>query len=295
MIVQTACGADETATWFNGNGNWSDASNWSNVPVLIAFPNDGNQGKTYDAIINGGTVTLDQAISIQGLAFSFGTITGPGTLTLSGATTWSGGTMSGAGVTHVNAGTSLAINNTTGTPILDGRTLDLAGSATADAGQLNLQNGGTLNLLSGGALRGNQVIYSGGPGTLNVLAGGTLTRSGVTYAQTSVFTPLNNAGAVNVTQGTLTMLAPFNNNGAVQVQGGQLLLDGGGSSTGSFTVANGAALTFAADYSLLPGASIASGASSALAVTDPTAGGGKAALGVVANIRQQTLPKPPLS
>src|SRR3954470_17453630 len=107
-IVHSARAADETSTWFGGIGNWSDATKWSNVPVVVAFPNNGNFGKTYDAVVNAGTITLDQDISIQSLTFNNATITGGNLLTLSGASTWSGGSMSGTGTTRIATGGTLS-------------------------------------------------------------------------------------------------------------------------------------------------------------------------------------------
>jgi autotransporter-associated beta strand protein len=271
MSLPARGAADETATWLGGVGNWSDAGNWVNVPAVPAFPNDGNLGKTYDAVVKSGVITLDQGISIQGLTFADGTITGTSSLTLSGASAWNGGSMTGGGTTHVNAGASLGLTGITGSPTLNGRTLELAGSATDDAQTLVVENSGAVNVLSGGslALQGGLVTYVGGntPGALSVQAGGTLTRSGASYAQTGVYEQVANAGVVNVTQGTLNVQAAFNSTGAVQVQGGQLILAGGGSASGSIALASGAGLTFAADYALMPGASISSGASSAVSVT----------------------------
>jgi autotransporter-associated beta strand protein len=273
-ITAPARGADETATWFGGVGNWSDAAHWTDAPALAAFPNDGNLGKTFDAVVNGGVVTLDQAISIQGLTFGSGTITGDETLTLSGLSVWNGGAMTGAATTRVNAGGALSLTGTTGSPTLSGRTLEVAGTAVDDASTTVVQNGGAMNVLSGGslALRGGFVTFVGGntPGAMNVAAGGVLTRSGALSTQTALYVPLTNAGLVKVTQGTLNAQARFDNTGAVQVEGGQLILAGGGSSSGSFAIADGAGVTFAGSYSLQAGASIVSSPTSAFSVTGGT-------------------------
>ena len=67
-----ALAADVTSTWNGTTGNWSDASRWSSVD----FPNNGNGGFTYDAIINSGTVTLDLNVMIEAFKFGGGAITG---------------------------------------------------------------------------------------------------------------------------------------------------------------------------------------------------------------------------
>src|SRR5262245_12140024 len=67
----SALAADVTSTWNGTTGNWSDATRWSSNPN---FPNNGNGGFTYDAIINSGSVTLDQDIAIEKLTLSGGTL-----------------------------------------------------------------------------------------------------------------------------------------------------------------------------------------------------------------------------
>src|SRR5262245_20107833 len=93
--------AQVVATWNGTTGNWSDAFRWSTNPN---FPNTGqpNQGDTYNVIMNGGQITLDQNIVIQGLSFDQNLITGPGHLTLNGSSTWTTGVMSGTGTTTFN-------------------------------------------------------------------------------------------------------------------------------------------------------------------------------------------------
>src|SRR5688500_5094555 len=56
--------ADVTSTWGGGTGNWGSAANWNNSPAVSQFPNNGNGGFTYDAVISSGTVTLNQNIAI---------------------------------------------------------------------------------------------------------------------------------------------------------------------------------------------------------------------------------------
>jgi len=91
--------ADVISTWNGSTATWTSA-NWSS-PL---FPNNGNGGFTYDAVINGGTVTLtlDQNIIIQAMGLNGGTLTGDGNLTLQANSTWTAGTMSGAGHTKAS-------------------------------------------------------------------------------------------------------------------------------------------------------------------------------------------------
>ena len=48
--------ADVTSTWSTAtSGNWNVNANWTNVPAMGGFPNNGNGGvATYDATINAG-------------------------------------------------------------------------------------------------------------------------------------------------------------------------------------------------------------------------------------------------
>ena len=49
-----------TSTWTSAtSGNWNLNANWTNVPLLGGFPNDGNGGvATYDAVINAVGATI---------------------------------------------------------------------------------------------------------------------------------------------------------------------------------------------------------------------------------------------
>src|SRR5262249_54088679 len=104
-------GADVVSTFKGGSGLWGVAINWTNTPFLGGFPNNGNAGvATYDAILPGGTVTLDTNIVIQKLTQSGGTITGTNNLTANDLHTWKGGTLSGSGTNFDNGG--LLVNGT---------------------------------------------------------------------------------------------------------------------------------------------------------------------------------------
>src|SRR5262245_18958856 len=70
--------ADVTSTWIGpalGVGSCSVASNWSNTPNVSQFPNNGNGGFTYDALLtNGGTALLTQNVDVQNLTLVNSTI-----------------------------------------------------------------------------------------------------------------------------------------------------------------------------------------------------------------------------
>ena len=71
--ILPAGAADFTSTWNSTTGNWSDAPKWSTNPT---FPNNGVN--TFDAIQNGGTLTANQAITIEKFNFTGGANTGAG-------------------------------------------------------------------------------------------------------------------------------------------------------------------------------------------------------------------------
>lgn len=74
--VPSAGVAQTTATWDGSTGSWSDPARWSTNPL---FPNNGNGGVDYNAVVNSGAVTLDQDITIQQLTLGgSGSIVGPG-------------------------------------------------------------------------------------------------------------------------------------------------------------------------------------------------------------------------
>ena len=56
FLARRAVAAQVTSTWNAAASNvWSTSSNWANVPLSGAFPNNGNAGvATYDALIGGG-------------------------------------------------------------------------------------------------------------------------------------------------------------------------------------------------------------------------------------------------
>lgn len=66
----------------NGTGNWNDASIWT--------PN-GIPGANDTAIVNTGTITLTDNVTIAGLYMSAGTITGDSSLTITDSLAWTGG------------------------------------------------------------------------------------------------------------------------------------------------------------------------------------------------------------
>jgi hypothetical protein len=148
LATANAHAADQTATWNNSTGNWSDATRWSTNPL---FPNNGNGGFTFDAIINGGTATLDQNITIEALTLNGGNISGAAAtnfaLTLNGLLTWSSSTIGGPGTVNANGGIVMSGSNskTLGSGGNAGRTLVSSGTTNLSGGSLLISASGGVN------------------------------------------------------------------------------------------------------------------------------------------------------
>jgi hypothetical protein len=194
-----------------------------------------------------GTLTATGSSTIGSASFTLngGTLTGPGTVTVTGATAWNNGSMSGAGVTNLLGNSSI----TSGT--LAGRTLNNAGRVTALG-----------SLLDFGAVINNQ---GGAVWDLQNNAG--LGGSNATF---------NNAGTLQKTAGTRSdFAATLNSSGLVHLFGGTLNLLGGGTATGAFVADFGTTLGFTGGtYNLNAGSAVTgAGALSFNAGTVNVAGG----------------------
>jgi hypothetical protein len=184
--------------------------------------------------LTGGTFSVGDGGSFNAVAFdqSAGTVTGAGTLNISGAASWAGGTMNGTGST-VFAGP-----------------LALAGNGYRDVSQRNVVFAGTTTWTN---------AAGGNGGRLRTGSGATLSNTGtfqdqldVTSPQGAITNELGGSASSFVNSGTYAKTGAatteigiaFNNTaaGKVTVSAGRLLLDGGGTSSGTFDVASGATL-----------------------------------------------------
>jgi hypothetical protein len=247
-----------TVTWINpAGGDWDKASNWStgslptaaddvqiNTPGITithsSLRNDSVHSLTSQAALNvtagqlylGSASTLFSTLALS----SFGTITGPGTLTIKGLFTWTGGTMSGLGTTNAQGGMVL---NGSSSETLDARTLNSPNHATWSGNtNIGLSDGAVINNLATGnfAVQNNQTLS--GNGVFNNL--GTLTKS--------------------IAVSTTTISSRFNSSGKVQLSTGSLDLQNGGTDSGSFTLATASdALQFDGGTTKMTSASSISG------------------------------------
>lgn len=234
-ILGAAPAADFTATWNGTSGNWSNASKWNTNPL---FPNNGNGGFTFDAVQNGGEITLDQNITIDGFTMNGGVLNGASALTTNTLLIFTGGGMDGSGAIHANGGVQFSGGNLKN---IYNRTFNIGANSTWTGGTLGLvnsnvvvQSGATFTTDFDGTMDSNIVSFTG---NFTVNSGGTFTKSGGSGA-TIIGTGTGGANGDNVAEVT------FNNHGTTNVNSGTLSLVGGGNSTGAFNVADGKTLSF---------------------------------------------------
>ncbi|HEV8062957.1 MAG TPA: DUF4214 domain-containing protein [Gemmataceae bacterium] len=235
-----------TVNWINPNGgDWDTASNWStgSVPGAgddavisqsgISVTHSTSASDSVNSVqcsgtlsLSSGTLSIANTSSLSALTETGGTLTGAGNVTVTGALTWTNGTMSGSGATSLAAGGTLQLGD--GDQYLE-RTLNNDGTATAADNDFFEETC-----------------------TFNILAGATLTLSDNSYWDNDEgASALNNAGTlISLGSGKQenALYLAVNNTGVVQVQSGYLSLQGGGSETGSFTVAANSTLGFDGYY-----------------------------------------------
>jgi hypothetical protein len=200
-------------------GDWNVSSNWT--PNLVPGSNE-------NAIILGfgGVVTensnVDLCDFVLGATGSAPTLTGSGTITVSGTGTWYAGTMSGSGGTVVLPGGTFNIVNTA--PIsLSGRTFENQGAAI-------WYTGGILDMTGG--------VFTNDAGALFTL------ESPATFESGGGTPRFDNAGTFVPALGGTTGFSAvaFNNYGTVDFQAGTLSLAGGGFQAGTIPLPAGAVL-----------------------------------------------------
>lgn len=248
LVADFLFAADVTSTWDNTTNNWT-SNHWSSV----SYPNNGNGGFSYDAIIGGGIVNLNQDIQLEKLTLSGNGAVSSVTsfaLTLNDLFTWTGGSIRGSGAVSALGGIDLhgagaktlgGSRVLAGAAVLDfsGGTLTVESSGTAAPGAI-LDNNGTFNatdeadILLNAGLGGNLPLFTND---------GVLNKSGLATT-TTIDIALNNSATVNVDSGTLT-------------------LSRGGTSTGVFDVDAGATLTLSGGTHTLAPASQVIGAGTA--------------------------------
>ncbi|MEE9345953.1 MAG: hypothetical protein V3U88_10140 [Methylococcales bacterium] len=241
LYVSNTQAADVSCTWTGGvleAGKWSDPS-WNSDPGCSGtFPN--NNGTTFDATLRTGIpgVNLDQNIEIETFNFNGGTLNGANNLTVNQVFNWARGDLSGTGIVDAQGGLELS----------DGRKV-IANEQTLINSQTANWTGGSIDLFN------TSQLLNQSDATFNVTAGG-LRIFGSSTAQ------FINDGNLVVNLSDLSENVQFdgprfNNNGTVNVEKGIARFGGGGTSTGSFTVAANGQLNFSGGtHTLLPTSSV---------------------------------------
>ncbi|MEX0774426.1 MAG: PEP-CTERM sorting domain-containing protein [Phycisphaeraceae bacterium] len=241
------------ATWIGGTDVWSGGAAWSITPD---HPDNGqpNPGDLYNVTINDGETTLDGGFTVDEFILDGtfadpnydGVLTGTGTggaeLTVNNAMIWRGGAIAGT-----DASDPLVIN-VESTFLLDANNNPNASQVFVGFAAAEINLNGTSTWASGNILsvEGPEGGTFNNAGTFNIEGGSLFWGWGST--QIPVFNNLSGATLNKLDSGDpgdLTELyAAVNNDGQVNVDFGHLWLEGGGTSAGSFNVADGATLSF---------------------------------------------------
>ena len=141
LFTLSSARADIATTWDGATGSWANATHWSGG----VFPN--NVGANfYDATINGGAVSVDQAITINQLTLAGGALEGASALTALEGLQWTGGAIRGSGTLTLGNAVPSTI---AGTLLFSARTINNTGAATFSAGTIRGGAGATLNNQAG--------------------------------------------------------------------------------------------------------------------------------------------------
>jgi hypothetical protein len=257
-----------------GDGDWGNPLNWNldRLPIAtdsVLIETDGVvnlsapatvawliAGTTTAQTLNlnaGAVLQVDSAAVLDVVNMTVGsTLTGDGSVTVTGALDWNGGTMSGGG----------------GTLVISGATAALATDQTITLTDRTFLIGGTTALGGGGFVaNGVPIISVSGGGTLDLVA----TTSYTSPAQ------LLNAGTVRkaAVAGTVRIDWPIVNTGTIEVEDEVLDLRGTlDHATGTIAVGSGATLVHGGQLNASAAITIAEGGSFTLQSggTIPTAG-----------------------
>lgn len=200
--------------------------------------------------IRSGSLELSPSggvVSVPLLNLSAGALAGTGVLNVLGRLTWSGGTMGGSGVT--NAGGGVWFNSAAGKTL--GRTLNLGGeSLWSDTGGLSLSGNARLHVLAGGSLSIQTDAALLGTDTVRVINDGIIRKDAGTL--TRITAPLDNAGGLELTHGSLAALAGGQHSGRLDAGLGGLEL-AGGHNFGASSELTGSRITFSGDRNEVAG------------------------------------------
>ena len=201
IFTSNALAANKTATWTGlVSNNWSEPGNWNIVPVEATplYPNNGEGGFTYDAVITTGIPTLSENISVDALNVSNARITGAFNLTSHITFTWGGNGVIENITLNANGGMELV--GAFPKFIRTGGVVNNAGTANWSEGNFRLDGSGVLNNLASGTFN-----VTGAAGLLDLRGGAAKINNMGTF--------VHNTNAGNDT----TVRGQFDNSGEVEV------------------------------------------------------------------------------
>ncbi|HSW54272.1 MAG TPA: hypothetical protein VLH59_04220, partial [Ignavibacteriaceae bacterium] len=140
LLIAAAGFAQVKYTWTGGTGSWQTASNWN--------PN-GVPGVADTAVINSGTVTTDQAVTVAGIFQNGGIINGTGNISITAKFIWVAGTQAGTGTTTITS---------TGTGIMTTGNGKVLSRIFVIDGLLEFQSSGPLSFSTGAQAVNNGTI-----------------------------------------------------------------------------------------------------------------------------------------
>jgi hypothetical protein len=226
------------------------------VTIVNTAPSTALSGTGTYQVDDTGVLTVGPSLSVANLTISNGTLTNPGTLTVTGAFNWTSGDIDGAGATTLAAS---------------------ATSAWTSANTKLLTNGHVINNLTTTNLSGSGGLEIAQDATIN--NSGTLTITGSVNVSGDGKGILNNTGTLNAAAGNAGMAvidAAVNNSGTVNIQSGTLQLADGGTETSKFVTSTGAELALNGGAFLLSGTDVHFSGQGIFALTAGSLGTGNA-------------------
>ncbi|HWD19403.1 MAG TPA: hypothetical protein VHB20_08985, partial [Verrucomicrobiae bacterium] len=235
LLVSHLPAFSATFTWTGTvSKDWLTAGNWS--PAGPPGPSDTAIITTGTPIVTGtGSDVFCDTVFLSGGSLDAGT-----GLNVTNVLNFTGGTL--AGKLTIGAGATMVLSNASAVNLSVSRLVNF-GSVQWKSGSLQLAAGAFLTNNGAWLIQSNSAVNAGGNVTFYNNASGVVSKTG---SGTTTFNNLAffNAGALQVSAGTLQLNAFSVLNGTVAVPAGTLTVNGGGYWGGSFTAGAGAIVQF---------------------------------------------------
>jgi fibronectin-binding autotransporter adhesin len=190
--------------------------------------------------ITGGTLTLNDSVTVATLVNSGGSLVGSGNVVVADAFTWTAGTLGGSGTLSVQPGATLQLDGGASQRIL-ARAVSLGASGTLAGSGAIFVNSGTLTIAPTSTLTvSGPVQFALSSGTASIIVDGTIVKQG---------------------SGTFTISSGVNlfNNGLMSIATGAVHILGGGTHIGDFLLAGEASLRIGGNQVLEASSSVTGG------------------------------------